>query len=346
MRQIAEKAGVHYTTVSLAIRKHPRIPAATRDRILKIADEMGYVEDAHLSALNQYRINKRVGKGQVKAALAWINVAESAAYIKEHKYIRSYFRGAEERAKALGYNLEVISLSAGGISPARMVQILNARSIRGVLLGPVERGHREIVAALQQIDWAPYAVTAFGYSSREIACNRVTVDHYTAARMTVWEFAKRGYMRPGILLDENSNLRLNRLWQAGFLAGCEDMYGKQTVPPCLVSSGENLLSRFENWYESFEPDAIATQMSLRVEAYFHKFGLQIPEDVGIVHLEDSDRNFAMINQNDQEIGRTAINLVVGALHRNEFGLPPHPQTTLVPPIWENGYSVRAPSRQA
>jgi len=42
IRDIAEKAGVHPSTVSLALRGSSRIPEATRERIAAIAEEIGY----------------------------------------------------------------------------------------------------------------------------------------------------------------------------------------------------------------------------------------------------------------------------------------------------------------
>ena len=43
MKQIAEVAGVHPTTVSMALRNHPRIPESTRNQLKKLAEKMGYV---------------------------------------------------------------------------------------------------------------------------------------------------------------------------------------------------------------------------------------------------------------------------------------------------------------
>ena len=51
---IAAQAGVHVTTVSLALRNSPRLPIATRDRIRKLADELGYAPDPMLQALVAY----------------------------------------------------------------------------------------------------------------------------------------------------------------------------------------------------------------------------------------------------------------------------------------------------
>ena len=40
LADIAAKAGVHVTTVSLALRNSPRLPVATRERIRKLAEQL------------------------------------------------------------------------------------------------------------------------------------------------------------------------------------------------------------------------------------------------------------------------------------------------------------------
>ena len=58
-QDVALRAGVHRTAVSLALKKHPSIPAETRERIEAVAAEMGYVPDPMLSALAAYRGSRR-----------------------------------------------------------------------------------------------------------------------------------------------------------------------------------------------------------------------------------------------------------------------------------------------
>ena len=57
LKDIAIKAGVHVTTVSLALRNHQRIPEATRKRIRELAKKMGYQPDPLLRSLTAYRGN-------------------------------------------------------------------------------------------------------------------------------------------------------------------------------------------------------------------------------------------------------------------------------------------------
>jgi transcriptional regulator with XRE-family HTH domain len=53
LRRIAAEAGVSPSTVSLALRQSPKIPAGTRARILKIAKRLGYRPEACVLALEE-----------------------------------------------------------------------------------------------------------------------------------------------------------------------------------------------------------------------------------------------------------------------------------------------------
>jgi LacI family transcriptional regulator len=56
LADVARAAGVHRTTVALALRNHPGLPGETLARLKTIARKMGYRPDPTLAALNAYRI--------------------------------------------------------------------------------------------------------------------------------------------------------------------------------------------------------------------------------------------------------------------------------------------------
>jgi len=70
IRDIGRETGFHYSTVSLALRDHPRIPDSTKQLIREAAKGLGYQPDAMLSALCAYRVMKRPPREQ--AVIAWI----------------------------------------------------------------------------------------------------------------------------------------------------------------------------------------------------------------------------------------------------------------------------------
>lgn len=90
IKDVAEKCGVHHTTVSRALRDHPSIPAATRVKIKAAADELGYQSDPFLSSLSSRRKNAHA-PGSAIANLAWITNFETRDGWKQYVHNPSYF---------------------------------------------------------------------------------------------------------------------------------------------------------------------------------------------------------------------------------------------------------------
>ena len=59
LREVAAAAKVSVMTVSLALRDNPRISATTRERVKRLAAELGYHPDPELSRLmNHLRVSR------------------------------------------------------------------------------------------------------------------------------------------------------------------------------------------------------------------------------------------------------------------------------------------------
>src|SRR5690606_8011398 len=104
LKDVARDAGVHVTTVSLALRNSPQLPSATRERIRAIAVRLGYRPDPHLAALCVYRQTLRPPGFQ--ATLAWVTNHSTQDGWQRVSQFFEYYAGARERANQLGYALE------------------------------------------------------------------------------------------------------------------------------------------------------------------------------------------------------------------------------------------------
>ena len=119
LQDIADRAGVHRSTVSLALRDHPRISEPVRRRVQVIARELGYRANPLVSALMQSRRTGRVEKDTV---IGYVTCYPTRyGWWPPHHDRPDYFPGAEARAKELGYKLEHFWLAEPGMTPERMV---------------------------------------------------------------------------------------------------------------------------------------------------------------------------------------------------------------------------------
>src|SRR3954465_73494 len=91
MAAVAKRAGVHVTTVSLALRNHPSLPVATRQRLQALAKEMGYQPDPALSSLVAYR--SRTKPARTKLMLAYVTNWDTRWGWKEASPHAEFFAG-------------------------------------------------------------------------------------------------------------------------------------------------------------------------------------------------------------------------------------------------------------
>ncbi len=94
-RDVARKAGVSHVTVSLALRGSPSSTEQTRNRIVKIADTLGYSPDPMLTALSSYRKQNR--PEAYHANIAWLCTSSASGKFGDGRFW-SVFQKAPRRA--------------------------------------------------------------------------------------------------------------------------------------------------------------------------------------------------------------------------------------------------------
>ena len=94
----AKAAGVHYSTVSLALRDNARIATATKENVQRIAARLGYTAHPAARALVERRRSKTV-RGPV---IAWIENHPPEVTQGSTAYRNSVLEGATRLAKTLG----------------------------------------------------------------------------------------------------------------------------------------------------------------------------------------------------------------------------------------------------
>jgi DNA-binding LacI/PurR family transcriptional regulator len=332
LRNIAERAGVHISTVSLALNHSPKLRPEMRERILKVATEMGYTPDPMLSALVAYR--KKIQPSSYHATLAWIDNWTVRGNMRSVRVFDEYFLGARERAAELGYKLEEFWLHAPGITPARTAAILRARNIQGLIVAPQEFDGNKL-----DFDFTSFSAVALGYTLRPPLLHIVTNHQIQSTMLLVEKLVATGYRRIGLYIHPGWDSKVNHAYVAGYTIAQQALAPKDRLKPYLpedLNPGD-----FLSWRRRCRPDVVITQGIARELVDWLK-PLRVPEDIGIATLtaRDDEPDIAGVYQNDTLIGATAAEVVIGMLQRNERGLPANLIYTLVGGIWKPGPSLR------
>jgi DNA-binding LacI/PurR family transcriptional regulator len=327
MTDVAKAAGVHQTTVSLALRGHRSIPSTTCDRIRAIATKMGYRPNPLISALiSERRRNKASGYGETLAFLtAYTNRYEWRA---SHNYELVY-KALGTRADELGYRVEEFWYSNPDIPPARLQQILLARGIRGIIVCPLPYGVHEL-----DFDFSDFAAVSIGYTLKSPSLDRVSVNFFGITQLAIQKLREMGCQRIGFISAPTIDDRVNHLSMGAFLAE-KQADPNRLISPLIAYYGD--LATISAWIDRERPDAIiASVLSeyLALGTYLNDhFKSRRKRPLLCVVDAKIDGNETGVVQDLDAEARAAIDLVTSRVERAHFGPQASPQTILVGGHW-------------
>ena len=338
LSDIAAAVGFSKNTVSLALRGNPQIPEATRDRIRKMAEKLGYQPNAVVSQLMAQLRASRSSRFQAKLAL--VNANRDQKAFVDHPTIPTYVQGCEARAAKLGYSFDRFWLHDPGLSSDRWQRILQTRGIKGVILVGLMDQNRlpEQFAPI----WKQFPAVVTGVRTRDPVLSFCCVDHHNLALMAFEKALELGYQRPALVIDDVLDALVERRFSAGFLTGQRVLPKNRQVPLFTsIHSGQKDPGEFYSWFDKHKPDVVFTLYNIVLQWLSAK-GLEVPEDVGVIQLEwrGTRAQVAGMNQHNLVTGEAAVDMVVSQIHNNEVGALAFPRATLIGATWEDGASVR------
>ncbi|TSJ79534.1 LacI family DNA-binding transcriptional regulator [Rariglobus hedericola] len=331
VRDIAAKAGLHFTTVALALRDSPMLNAETKRRVQELAESMGYRPDPMLTALNAYR--KTRSRPNYQATIAWINNWPVRAELLRIPEFGEYHRGACARAAELGYVVEEFWLHARGMTPDKLRRVLSARGIQAVIIAPQPKPGIWI-----DFDYSEFSALALGYSLQPTRLHVITNHHAHSMNMMIERLYGLGYRRIGMYIGKEWDAKVGHSWLSSFLLARWLHPDLADLPPVLQNDLEG--SALEEWLERHRPDVVVSYG--RILDQMKTMRLKIPKDIGYagIDLLEQNRTVSGIYQNSVTIGRKAVDFLVDMIHRGERGLPAVPIRTLVESEWRIGTTVR------
>lgn len=332
MRDVARLAGgVHPSTVSLALRNHPSISVATRQRIQKVAKAAGYHRDPLLDAFNARRTS--AGRHASLPVIAFVTDFPSVRELHASPLHATLWRGAVGVAASLFHRVEPFLLGGGGLTPARLDSVLHARNIDCLIAAPAN------------LNAAPLGLAWDRYCAVKIECLRWPVPHFTivpdilqGARLAVRRARELGYQRIGLLLDGPGNPRTDLL-RAGYLFECASSAGPHRRAPPMLQTGRKPAA-VRDWIRAQQIDAILSETA-DLGAELAAAGLAAGREIGWATLNPAaaDPAVAGIAADYERVGALAVEQVVSLSRMNERGASSSALVTQLPVVWRDGPSL-------
>ncbi|MEY4490095.1 MAG: hypothetical protein RIQ79_2603, partial [Verrucomicrobiota bacterium] len=343
LQDVADRAGVHRSTVSLALRNCARISPAVRERIHRIASELGYRSNPLVTALMRSRRTQLVAK---HVTLAYVtDYPTRYGWRPPHHDRPDYFPAAVARAEELGYKLEHFWLGEPGMTPERFAQILINRNISGLLIGRLPFGKSEIL-----LPWEHFSAVALGLTLTKPDLHRVAEDAFASATEAMNQCLAKGYHRIGYVIPEpNDSPNMADRWLGAYWRQQMSLPPEGRIPVCEYRPPAEFTAHFLTWYKKHRPDVILTYRAEPITDILAASGRKLPHDAKLVLLvnDKPGRGFGGMYLDPGSVGALAVDMVVGMMHRGEIGLPAEPHHVLVPAKWvEAGATTTAATAAA
>lgn len=339
LRDIAAEIGVSHVTVSLALRGDPRISVERRQEIAAVAERLGYRPDPMLASLSAYRQTKK--PMEIRSTVAWLNQWPDVRQLRRFQEFDAYWRGAHDYASRLGYRLEEFIVGKD-MTPARLQQILLARSVRGILIPPHTNGLN-----LPDFDWSQFSLVRLGISVKHPRAHIVTSDQKNCAAMAFERMWEKGYRRIAYATAHRFDRNTGGNFRAGYLSAQDEHVPlRQHLAPLVLSEDGTPadVRTLRKWLRAARPDAIFTAIG-NLPGLLEQAGCRVPHDIGVAATSLLDGHFDTgVDQNSLEVGRVAMATLAGLIHQNERGVPQYCRRVLVEGLWVDGTSL--PSRVA
>lgn len=308
MADVARVAGVSHQTVSRVLGEHPNVRDATRARVLRAIEEMGYRRNFSARALATRR-TRTLG----------VVASDTTLYGPA-----STLFALEEAARAEGYLVSTVSLRKLTVEKlSEALDHLSEGGVEGVVAITPQRSAVDALAELRH----PFPVVVVG-SGTGVDIPGVSVDQHLGARLATGHLLAAGHRKVWHLAGPED-------WQeaadraAGWRATLE---AAGVEPPMLLRGDWSPLSGYRAGQElagwvgrGLTAVFVANdQMALGVLRALREAGVRTPQDVAVVGFDDIPESeffappLTTVRQDFSAVGKRGIALLLELIE----GRPP------------------------
>jgi DNA-binding LacI/PurR family transcriptional regulator len=323
LQHIGDKLGLSRTTISLALRNHPRISVATRKKIAATASKLGYKPDQVARALATGRSN-----------LIGIVVPN----IADHVYAE-VFRGIEESAQLAGYHLLLSNGSYDAENTAGRLSDMMRLKIAGIIAAPPFQSESLPAAPLwKDIKKSGFPIVLLNRELDPPVFHQVTIDNKGGIRLAMETLASLGHKRVAYITGSVDIIPIRQRYKA--FREFSPNYGfdidDQLIEHCEFSAQGGYESCARLWTRlKKKPTAImvfSDTPAQGVMRFFHQQNIRVPEAVSVLGFDGTDSSeFSQISLSTvvtplYEMGKQAFQLL-----EKEMDRPlPQPRSILLP----------------
>ncbi|HLV05020.1 MAG TPA: LacI family DNA-binding transcriptional regulator [Actinomycetaceae bacterium] len=309
MSDVAARAGVSHQTVSRVLNSPDLVRPATRARVLRAIEELGYRPNLSARALATKR-----------SRLIGVVYPSGLLFGPSHTTM-----AIQDAARAAGYTTVSASTEGATASPHDTLEFFLDLAVEGIVI--VAPTTETAQAARRLAGSLPVVIIAAGLGAGTPA-HVVAVDHQLGARLATEHLLARGH-RDIVHIAGPENWFDARARIAGWRAALTDA----GLPvPDVLPGGWDARTGYAVTRELVRRPSLPTAvfaandlLALGAMRALHEAGLRIPEDVAVVGYDDvpgSDHYhppLTTVRQPFAEVGHQAIEVLLAAIRWSEPG---------------------------
>ncbi len=306
LKEVADAAGVSPATVSLVLNDRPGVGPETREKILQLAEQLGYAQRK-----SRQRASSR------PLAVRFLRIAKHGHIINpNHRvFIADYIDGLEREAKERDFRLEIHTLE--GFDPEQILESLDPDSFEGVVVLGTELDEQD----MELFRDAPLPVVFIDTYHPYLGFDFVDMDNESSVFAAIDYLYREGHRRIGLVKSstETRNFKarerafLETASRFGIRCGARDTFAIDSI---FDKGLEDMVRALEG------RDDLPTALFCvnDIIAYgcaqaLKESGRRVPEDVSLVGFDDLPSNAYMepqltsVKVSKRNIGRRAIQLL-------------------------------------
>ncbi|GAB5561380.1 MAG: LacI family DNA-binding transcriptional regulator [Synoicihabitans sp.] len=339
LRRVAEHIGVSVSTVSLALRDSPKISAARREEIKRVAKKMGYRIDNRVKGLMSHLRRPRAQRAKSRIAVLVPELKRKD--LANFPRVPAMLRGIHDMATTTGFEVEEVFLSERQQSNDQIRQELLDQKIKGLIVAPFASGVSKL-----DFDFSGFCAAAIGYSVIDPLLHRACPDYLKMMEEMLTMCVESGRTRVGLVMIKHGGIGF-KLFTSSYLYFQSHLEKSARIPmlaPRVSPSATKARvdpERLRRWLERHQPDVVigAPQVMTAIK----NLGYVIPRDIGFASLdtEESPAGTAGANHSYDLVGQEAFKLMLTSLNLNLTGVPEHPRVVLVDSHLDPGKTLTA-----
>jgi len=307
LKMVAERAGVSVNTASRAINNKLDINKETKKRILKVAQELGYVRNDTAVALR----TKKTGT-------IGVVIADN-----RNPFYAEVLNGMEVAARGKNYHIILANTQRDYRKEEEAINLLLAKRVDGLLITPVQDRDDDIKNLIEAN--IPFVVVGRDFENIEV--DAVYNDEVKGGFLATEYLIKKGHKKIALI-----NGFLYKSPAKGRLEGYKKALNKYRIPldNSLISVGDiNIEDGYERTKQMLEKIldftaifAYNDMMAFGSMQAIKEKGLRIPEDIGLIGYDDIlfssliSPALTTIRLKKQELGVKSVKLLFSRINGN------------------------------